>query len=314
MHAPVASSEMLISIPTDNIETTVKSNTEPNVEINDIKLKRENRIKTLLLILAIAMIGALIGIFSYLTASGILLRIINWMQTIGYWSYLIIISLMIFIHLPFGYGYSFLLIGCGFSFGFIQAYIPIQLGNIVGIPIGIYISRKFARNYVNSIMRTKSKKVKGIFDSIDGDVENNGWKFTLLIRASPLSIGITNGFLGATKISFKNIYVVSVLYLLVEGAVNVYVGTLAKNLADVFSGSLSLSPIQTALLVVQIVLLIALLFGLGFVIRKAVKRISSQSKKPSLQNSKNIENKLETEPTKEEIELRVETVPQIVEK
>jgi len=242
------------------------------------------------------------------------------MQTIGYWSYLIIISLMIFIHLPFGYGYSFLLIGCGFSFGFIQAYIPVQLGNIAGIPIGLYISRKYARNYVNSIMRNKSKKVKGVFDSIDGDVENNGWKFAILIRASPLSIGITNGILGATKILFKHIYIVSVLYLLVEGAVEIYVGTLAKNLADVFSGNTSLTPIQIALLVVQIVLLVALVLGLSFIIRKAIKRISNQSKKASLQNIKNIEKKLETEPTTTKEELKViwdikqETIPQIVEK
>jgi len=91
-----------------------------------------------------------------------------------------------------------LIVGGGFFFGLKQGFLLVLAGNLVGAAVAFYITRRFARGWVEQRFLQNPK-----WRALDLAIAREGWKIVFLTQLNPLSpTSLINYFYGATRMRF----------------------------------------------------------------------------------------------------------------
>lgn len=122
---------------------------------------------------------------------------------------------------------AFLTFAAGMAYGFWG--LPIVLFSaMIGSSLAFFISRHFVKNRVDEYMARRPQT-----QALKKAIENEGWKFMLLMRVSPfLPFNLNNYFLGTVQVGFPTYFWVTILGLLPGTTIYVFLGTLGRDLDE----------------------------------------------------------------------------------
>jgi uncharacterized membrane protein YdjX (TVP38/TMEM64 family) len=163
---------------------------------------------------------------------------------------------------------SILTLAGGFVFGLALGTVLVSTGSVLGAAAAFLVGRFFARDWV-------AHRVAGLprFRALDSATRHEGFLIVLLARLSPLfPFNLLNYGLGLTAVKFRDYFIATWIGMLPATVLYVYVGTLAKDLTDLTTGSVERGPGQLALLAVGLVATIVLTV---FITRRASRTLAA---------------------------------------
>lgn len=100
-------------------------------------------------------------------------------------------------------------------------------------------------------------------------VDKHAFKLCLMIRSSPIPFGLQNGIFSVSNIPLLTYITSTFLGLIPEQLVLVYMGSTAKDITDILSGSVHTAGYQQMLLFMQFIVCVLLLLFLIYTGRRA---------------------------------------------
>jgi len=149
---------------------------------------------------------------------------------------------------------SILTLAGGFVFGLTMGVVLVSAGSVLGAAAAFLVGRFFARDWVAQRVADLPR-----FRALDAATRHEGFVIVLLARLSPLfPFNLLNYGLGLTAVKFRDYFLATWIGMLPATVVYVYVGTLAKDLTALTTGTLERGPAQLALLAAGLVATIVL--------------------------------------------------------
>jgi uncharacterized membrane protein YdjX (TVP38/TMEM64 family) len=137
---------------------------------------------------------------------------------------------------------SVLTLGAGFVFGLPLGIALVSVGSVLGAAAAFLVGRFFARDWVADRVARLPR-----FRALDSATRHEGFVIVFLARLSPLfPFNLLNYGLGLTSVRFRDYFLATWIGMLPATTLYVYVGTLAKDLADLTDGGLERGPLRTA--------------------------------------------------------------------
>jgi uncharacterized membrane protein YdjX (TVP38/TMEM64 family) len=195
------------------------------------------------------------------------LRLLEIVQSAGYWAPLLFIAVYILACLLFLPG-SLLTIGAGFIFGFVEGVVIVSIGSTLGAGAAFLFARTLMRDFV-------ARKVAHLprFAVLQQAVKREGFKIVLLTRLSPLfPFNLLNFAFGLTTVSFRDYLLASWMGMLPGAVLFIYIGSMIRSLSDLSSGKSAANPAQTFLLVFGLVATVLVTVLLARIARKALSQ------------------------------------------
>eukprot|EP00746_Dinoflagellata_sp_MGD_P139430 gnl/MRDRNA2_/MRDRNA2_72889_c0_seq1.p1 gnl/MRDRNA2_/MRDRNA2_72889_c0~~gnl/MRDRNA2_/MRDRNA2_72889_c0_seq1.p1 ORF type:complete len:750 (+),score=106.68 gnl/MRDRNA2_/MRDRNA2_72889_c0_seq1:74-2323(+) len=198
-----------------------------------------------------------------LVATGALTDALISIRQLGIMAHVIVILILIFTAMPFGWGFTLVITLSGFIFGWV-AVIPVEIGSLIGSQLSFYFCRNYAGLWVQTRMQKLSPRYRRILMGAEMAIQRGrgGILLQVALRVNPaLTFGFTNAFLGISQVSNKVFFCSTALGIQSDVAVKTYVGVLLSEVGD-FAGSTP--ETQRALqghLIVQILVFFLLLLG-----------------------------------------------------
>jgi len=120
---------------------------------------------------------------------------------------------------------------CGFLFGVFLGSVVSVISTDAAAVISFFIARYLARDWAEEQMAKRPK-----FKALDKAVDKHGWYIIFLIRVSPVfPFGVCNYFFGLTQVGFWKYWLSSTVGLAPYTIAYTYLGSLMRDLADMFS-------------------------------------------------------------------------------
>lgn len=133
---------------------------------------------------------------------------------------------------------SLLTLGAGVIYGVAKGTALVSVSATLGAAAAFLVARYFARGFVERKLAQNPK-----FKAMDEAVAKEGWKIVGLARLSPVfPFNLLNYAFGLTQIRFKDYVPASFIGMIPGTLLYVYLGSLAGDLASLFSGSGGDSP------------------------------------------------------------------------
>ena len=127
---------------------------------------------------------------------------------------------------------SILTLAAGFLFGLGFGFVLVSAGSVIGACCAFLLGRYFARDWVAGKISGNAK-----FSALDNAVRDKGFVIVLLTRLSPVfPFNLLNYSLGVTGVRFPSYALGSWLGMIPGTVLYVYLGSVAQNLTEVFSG------------------------------------------------------------------------------
>jgi uncharacterized membrane protein YdjX (TVP38/TMEM64 family) len=160
---------------------------------------------------------------------------------------------------------SLLTLAAGFLFGLPLGVALVSLGSVLGAGAAFLVGRFLARDWVADKIKQQPR-----FAALDAAVGRRGFLIVFLTRLSPIfPFNLINYAYGLTGVRFRDYFLATWIGMFPVTVLYVYLGSAAKNLAEIFSGDLETGTAGR----------IALFAGLAatFVLTVIVTRIATRS-------------------------------------
>jgi uncharacterized membrane protein YdjX (TVP38/TMEM64 family) len=196
----------------------------------------------------IVFVGLLLVVLVFFDVHEQLLALLEWIETQGAMAavyFIVLMAVVVVLLLPG----IFLTTGAGFVFGVIEGTVLVVVGTVLGASLSFLIARYlFGERASRFIVRRSNLQV------VSEEMARHDLKVVLLTRLIPFFPSkIFNYFLGLTKFTFKGFVLGSLIGFIPFSLHNVYLGSIAADLASLSRGEIERSPLQWAF------------YGLGFV-------------------------------------------------
>ena len=167
----------------------------------------------------------------------------------------------------------FLTTGAGFVFGVVEGTVLVVVGTAFGASLAFLIARYLLGKRASGfIVGRSSLKV------VSDEMARHDLKVVMLTRLIPLFPGkLSNYFFGLTKFSFKGFVLGSVIGLIPFSLHNVYLGSIAADLASLSRGEVERSPLQWAFYALGFVATIVAVIYFNNLARRALAAYSQKS-------------------------------------
>ena len=171
-----------------------------------------------------------------LVATGTLTAFCDRLSELGGWAHVIFGALFCYTGLPFGYGYSVVLIASGYVLGW-PAIVTSEVGTVFAVALGVFVSRHLFRAAVQRKLDTLPDKWSRPLKVLQDDVSKSPMGFIfvdVLVRLSDnLTLGINNSLSGAmTDIPIPLATVSGLLAAQYSIVFGVYTGTMLRHASD----------------------------------------------------------------------------------
>eukprot|EP01112_Ceratiomyxa_fruticulosa_P018690 TRINITY_DN6020_c0_g2_i1.p1 TRINITY_DN6020_c0_g2~~TRINITY_DN6020_c0_g2_i1.p1 ORF type:complete len:420 (-),score=82.80 TRINITY_DN6020_c0_g2_i1:71-1330(-) len=172
-------------------------------------------------------------------------------------------------------------LSAAFMYGYLIGMLTITTGSFFGACFGFWVTRKFARRWIEDRIR-ESEKLSNIMDTLGPHT----FKITLGMRFLPIPFGLQNALCAMTNISMQQFMLSTAIGLLPENLLLAYFGGSVRDVAELNADEpITGSSFQKVLLVIALLLGVAIFFvGRRFLLpssteapRKKHRRASSSS-------------------------------------
>ena len=188
-----------------------------------------------------------------------------WVQRIGPWGAVLLGAAYIPAALLFVPG-SLLTLGAGFALGVGLGTVAVSIGSTLGASAAFLAGRTLARGFIEAKISHNPR-----FRAIDQAVKHEGFKIVLLTRLSPVfPFNLLNYAFGLTPVSLRDYFLASWLGMLPGTVMYVYLGSAAKNLADLAAGKVEGGTGQQALFGVGLLATVAVTVAVTRVAKRAL--------------------------------------------
>jgi uncharacterized membrane protein YdjX (TVP38/TMEM64 family) len=126
-----------------------------------------------------------------------------------------------------------LTLAAGFLFGLPLGLLLVSVSSALGAAAAFLVGRFFARDWVAGKIATQPR-----FAALDAAVGRRGFLIVFLTRLSPVfPYNIINYVYGLTGVKFRDYFFATWIGMFPITVLYVYIGSAAKNLADIFAGN-----------------------------------------------------------------------------
>ena len=196
-----------------------------------------------------------------------ILELIQWLESRGWqaslWFIVIIAAAIVFL-IP---GVIFTM-GAGFVFGVLKGTVYVVAGTVLGATIAFLISRYLFGKRASEYVMSKIKPAH-----LGEIVRDEGWRMIMLTRLVPLfPFKLSNYFFGLTPLRLRDFALGNMLGVIPITVHNVYVGSIAADLASLGTARDSRTPVEWTLYGLGFVLAIIALIGLTRMARRALNQ------------------------------------------
>lgn len=147
------------------------------------------------------------------------------------WAVFIVVYIVATVFLVPG---SLLTLGAGFVFGLPIGFVIVSFASVAGASCAFLVGRFFVRGWVEGKLVNMPR-----FNALDRAVGEKGWLIVLLTRLSPaFPFNLLNYALGITQVRFTHYVLASWVGMIPGTVLYVYFGSVALNIAELFSGNL----------------------------------------------------------------------------
>jgi len=153
------------------------------------------------------------------------------------WAVFIVVYIVATVFLVPG---SLLTLGAGFVFGLPIGFVIVSFASVAGASCAFLVGRFFVRGWVEGKLVNMPR-----FNALDRAVGEKGWLIVLLTRLSPaFPFNLLNYALGITQVRFTHYVLASWLGIIPGAVLYIYFGSVALNIAELFSGNLPESEVS----------------------------------------------------------------------
>jgi len=192
-------------------------------------------------------------------------QFLAWVQRIGPWGAVLLGAAYIPAALLFIPG-SLLTLGAGFALGVGLGTVAVSIGSTLGASAAFLAGRTLARGFIEAKISHNPR-----FRAIDQAVKHEGFKIVLLTRLSPVfPFNLLNYVFGLTPVSLRDYFLASWIGMLPGTVMYVYLGSAAKNLADLAAGKVKGGTGQQALFGVGLLATVAATVAVTRVAKRAL--------------------------------------------
>ncbi len=147
------------------------------------------------------------------------------------WAVFIVVYIVATVFLVPG---SLLTLGAGFVFGLPIGFVIVSFASVAGASCAFLVGRFFVRGWVEGKLVNMPR-----FNALDRAVGEKGWLIVLLTRLSPaFPFNLLNYALGITQVRFTHYVLASWVGMIPGTVLYVYFGSVALDIAELFSGNL----------------------------------------------------------------------------
>jgi uncharacterized membrane protein YdjX (TVP38/TMEM64 family) len=179
-------------------------------------------------LVALVLIGTVIGIAAFTDARALLQAALEWILGLGWRGYVIFVALYVAACIFFVPG-SILTLGAGALFGPVIGSMLVSVAATLGATAAFLVGRYLARDWVAQRIARHAT-----FKAIDRAVAEEGWKIVGLTRLSPVfPFNLLNYAFGLTQVSLRDYILASWIGMMPGTVMYVYIGSLAGAAAGV---------------------------------------------------------------------------------
>ncbi len=193
-------------------------------------------------------------------------------QGLGFWGYLVVIGTYVLAAVFFLPG-SLVTLAAGFLFGLAAGSVVVSIGATLGAAAAFLTGRYLARDRIQQKIASNPK-----FHAIDRAVGREGFKIVLLTRLTPVfPYNVLNYAFGLTGVSFRSYILASWIGMIPGTVLYVYLGSTAKDLAQIFSGNVEAGVAQQAIKILGLVATVLATIVITRVARRSLREVVPQS-------------------------------------
>lgn len=220
-----------------------------------------------LIVISTTTVVIVLALLHYFELDDRILELIQWLESRGWqaslWFIVIIAAAIVFL-IP---GVIFTM-GAGFVFGVLKGTVYVVAGTVLGATIAFLISRYLFGKRASDYVMSKIKPAH-----LGEIVRDEGWRMIMLTRLVPLfPFKLSNYFFGLTPLRLRDFALGNMLGVIPITVHNVYVGSIAADLASLGTARDSRTPVEWGLYGLGFVLAIIALIGLTRMARRALNQ------------------------------------------
>jgi len=201
--------------------------------------------------------------------------VLHAIQGLGFLGYLVVIGTYVLAALFFVPG-SLVTLAAGFLFGVAKGSVVVSIGATLGAAAAFLTARYLARDRVEGKIMSNPR-----FHAIDRAVGREGFKIVLLTRLAPVfPYNVLNYAFGLTTVSFRRYILASWIGMIPGTLLYVYLGSTAKDLAQIFSGNLKGGIAQQAIRIFGLAATVLVTLVVTRIARRALREAIPQSNTP----------------------------------
>ena len=230
--------------------------------------------------LSILLAAVLLTCVAFLEAEPHVLALLKWVDSHAFWGpavFIIVYTLIVILLLP---GMLFTL-GAGFLFGIVKGSLLVIVAGTLGATVAFLTARLISRHYFGA-------RLAGFFERhpsfaiLDERVGRDEWKVVLLTRMVPFfPFKLSNYFFGISRFSLSNFVLGTLFGLIPITVTNVYIGSLAADLATLGSRSAARSNVEWAMYGVGLVVAVVVAVYIARLAHQALDARESRKEKES---------------------------------
>ncbi|WP_275099535.1 TVP38/TMEM64 family protein [Sedimenticola hydrogenitrophicus] len=216
---------------------------------------------------SILFVTLIVGALVYFGVHEQLLSLLQWVDAQGAWAatlFILIMAGVVVLLLP---GILFTT-GAGFVFGLLEGTLYVVLGTTLGAALAFLIARylfgRRARHFIVAHSRLRM---------VSEEMTRHDWKVVLLTRLIPFFPSkISNYFFGMTGFSFRGYVLGSLIGFIPFSLHNVYLGSIAADLATLGKQEIGRSPLEWVLYATGFIATVVAIVFFNRLARRALNR------------------------------------------
>lgn len=214
----------------------------------------------------IAMVGAIVAILVYFDVHEQVLQVLEWIDARGAWAALLFVMIMAVAVVCLVPG-ILLTTGAGFVFGIVEGSIYVIVGTTLGAAAAFLIARHLLGERARAFIAARDQ-----LRLIDAEMARHDWKVVMMTRLIPFFPGkLSNYIFGLSSFSFRGFVLGSAIGFVPYSVFNVYLGSIAANLATLGQREIGRTPVEWALYGCGFVAALVAVLYLNHIARRALQ-------------------------------------------
>ncbi|WP_241521137.1 TVP38/TMEM64 family protein [Kineobactrum sediminis] len=163
--------------------------------------------------------------------------------------------------------------GAGFAFGLLEGVVYVVIGTTLGAVLAFLIARHLMGERAAQFVRSHSR-----LQHVSQELVPEGWKIIMLTRLVPFfPFKVSNYFFGLTGFSLRGFTLGTLAGIIPFSLHNVYLGSIAADIALLGAGESAFTPLQWALYGSGFIVVVVLVLYINRLARRALARYTDDT-------------------------------------